>query len=663
LDQIACPHKSREILGCGSADGTIPKTLPNYVGRCSCIDNEVNFDLAGPKIGKEFFDNRIKSDIFWLLDPPNGPPYNLNNSYENICTLSMKRLGCPAESVTMNSYGRSVTDAQGNSIAPYTCNCGSYTYPSARTAESIVDKINEALLMSTPVFSAPVTLSIETSLAIVFIAGKMGAIAASLIYFPPIIGFLLAGLCIQDYINKGLISGCGGNGPKSTPFAELRTLALIVVLMRAGLTLNLKDVIKKGVLAVSLAVVPYFAEFAVEYSLSKLFLGWSNLECGLLCSILAALSPSLVIPGMIKYVEEGVGYTPRQVLVSAPLEVVFSIILFNIFISLLQSSGNPMYPWVNPLPLWASIVLIPVNIAFSCVLGATMGFLVSSYIKLRSDPQMENNVHVKRAISNTIGDQLLPLLVACYTLYALCTPQYIQQSSGILAVFSCTLTCAYLLPPEVVENLKGALAGLWVFLEIILFTTTGINLSFESSNGPLQGQRGMSRQKVSHFVGILFLGALGRGASIFLLQIFLWGHVAPHRRNLKYLVAWCLATWMFQWPKATVQATLGGVPLQLSVLKGINGIQIATEMLQGTAFSVLLMAPIGVFLTTVVGYPLAKYLKGLDDEAERIHDKVGTHEMVPVVEPMDEPFQADNELGSPMDREAQEVLEINSSEI
>lgn len=624
----------------------------NYVGKCSCVDEDINFDIAGPKIGKEFFDNRIKSDVFWLLAPYTGPPYNLNSSYHNICTLSLQRLGCAKNDMTINSYGREITDANGMTIPPYTCKCGNYAYASSRTAESIVDKINEAMLMATPVFSAPVTLSIEASLAIVFIAGKLGAILASFIYFPPIIGFLLAGLCIQDYINKGLISGCGGNGPKATPFAELRTLALIVVLMRAGMTLKLKDVIDKGVIAVSLAVVPYFAEFAVEYSASRLFLGWTSLECGLLCSVLAALSPSLVIPGMIKYVEEGLGYTPRLVLSSAPLEVVFSIILFNIFVSLLQSTGNSLYPWVHPLPLWASIVLIPVNIAFSCILGATMGFIITTYIKFRSDPDISTNEHVKRAIPNTIGDQLLPLLVGCYTLYSLCTPQYIQQSSGILAVFSCTLTCSYLLPPETVGNLKDALAGLWVFLEIILFTTTGINLSFESSNGPLQGQRGMSSQNVSNFVGILFLGAIGRGVSIFLLQIFLWGHVAPHRRNLKYLIGWCITTWMFQWPKATVQATLGGVPLQLSVLTGINGIQIATEMLQGTAFSVLLMAPIGVFLTTVIGRPIAKYLKEIDDQHEKVeNEKVPSHELVPVVEVEDD--SSPNLVGSPREDDGQ----------
>jgi solute carrier family 9B (sodium/hydrogen exchanger), member 1/2 len=634
LDQIDCPHKARTSLGCGSADGSVPKTLPNYVGKCSCSDQDINIDAAGPKIGKQFYDNRVKRDIFWLLEPWTGPPYNLNTSYHNICELSMQRLGCPKENVTMNSYGRSVVDAHGKTIPPYTCNCGQYTVASGRTTESIIDKINEALLMSTPVFSAPVGLSVESSFAIVFIAGKLGAIAASLLYFPPVIGFLLAGLCIQDYINTGLISGCGGNGPKSTPFSEFRSLALIVVLMRAGMTLKLKDVVSKGVLAVSLAIVPYFAEFAVEYAASKLYLGWSSLECGLLASILAALSPSLVIPGMIKYVEEGLGYTPRQVLVSAPLEVVLAIILFNIFVSLLQSSGNPLYPWVTPLPLWASIVLIPVNIAFSAVLGIVMGFLVSSYIKFRSDPELEKNPHLKRAVANTIGDQLLPLLVGCYTLYALCTPQYIQQSSGILAVFSCSLTCSYLLPPDVVENLKAALAGLWVFLEIVLFTTTGINLAFKSSNGPLQSQRGMSSQGVTNFVAILFLGSLGRGLSIFLLQLFLWGHVAPHRRTLKYLLGWCVATWMFQWPKATVQATLGGVPLQLSVIGGINGIQIATEMLHGTAFSVLLMAPIGIFLTTLIGHPIAKHLKEMDDAAESVEKtETNTHECLPTEEP------------------------------
>mmetsp|Transcript_13040 Transcript_13040/g.13497 ORF Transcript_13040/g.13497 Transcript_13040/m.13497 type:complete len:721 (+) Transcript_13040:170-2332(+) len=616
LDEIACPVNARTSLGCGSKDGKIPNTLPNYVGQCSCIDDNIKFDISGPKIGKQLYDNRIKPDIYWLLSPWTGPPYNLNTSYNHICTLSLKRLGCKKEDMVINNYGRAISDGNGKTIPPYTCNCGKFTIASARTAESIVDKINEALLMATPIFSDPVTLSVQTSLAIVFIVGKLGAIIASFIYLPPVIGFLLAGLAIQDYINTGLIKGCGGNGPKVTPFSEFRTLALIVVLMRAGLTLKVKDITDKGLLAILLAIVPYFAEFAVEYAASSLFLGWSSLECGLLASILAALSPSLVIPGMIKFVEEKLGHTPKQVLVSAPLEVVLSIILFNIFISLLQSSGNPLYPWVKPMQLWESIVLIPVNIIFSIVLGGVMGYIVATYIKFRLSPEADNIPSVKRILSKTIGDQLLPFLVGCYTLYALCTPQYIQQSSGILAVFSCSLTLSYLLPPNITEDLKQALAGLWVFLEIILFTTTGINLSFQPSNGPLQGERGMQTQKLKSFVSILFLGATARGFSIFLIQLILYGNVAPHRRTLKYMIGWCISTWMFQWPKATVQATLGGVPLQLSVLSGsINGVQIETEILQGTAFSVLLMAPIGIFLTNILGYPIAKYLKQLDDEA------------------------------------------------
>lgn len=110
----------------------------------------------------------------------------------------------------------------------------------------------------------------------------------------------------------------------------------------------------------SLAVIPYFAEFAVMMAVGMQLLGWNTVDMGLFASILAALSPSLVIPGMINMVERKptLGYTPQTVLNSAPLEVVLAIILFNIFASLEQSAGNPLYPWVNTYPLWVNVLLI-----------------------------------------------------------------------------------------------------------------------------------------------------------------------------------------------------------------------------------------------------------------------------------------------------------------
>jgi Kef-type K+ transport system membrane component KefB len=81
----------------------------------------------------------------------------------------------------------------------------------------MVDKITEAKFMATPVFDDPVVLSVELSIAILLLAGKLGSILANFIHLPPIIGYLLAGIAIEDYLNVGLLKGCGGNGPKVTP--------------------------------------------------------------------------------------------------------------------------------------------------------------------------------------------------------------------------------------------------------------------------------------------------------------------------------------------------------------------------------------------------------------------------------------------------------------
>eukprot|EP01035_Chromulina_nebulosa_P017066 gene17066-22578_t len=494
---------------------------------------------------------------------------------------------------------------------PFTCQCGNFTTASGRIEELICDKINEAALAELPIFVDPVTLSIELSLAVVLIVGKLGAIAATFLYLPPIIGFLLAGLGIQDIISQSLIKGAGGNGPHATPFGEIRIFALIIVIMRAGITLKPRDIIKGGFLAVALSVLPYIAEFAVIMGVGMNVLQWPATDMGLLASILAALSPSLVIPGMIKFVEHKLGYTPSAVLTSAPIEVVLAIILFNIFASLEQASGNPLYPWVKVLPLYANVVLIPVNIIFSSVLGCITGYVVLKYIEYRRNV---TNKIIARIVGNSTAEFLFAVIVACYTLYALCQAQYIQQSSGILAVFTMTLTMAELGDPEYIIPLKEALAGLWVFVEVFLFTTTGINLAFRSSTGPLQSQRGINQQNVSNLVEILLIGTMGRSAAILAVQLIGYFTLAPHRREPMYMLAWWIATWVFQWPKATVQATLGGLPFSQHIIPGAIGLTRGLFIQQASAFAVLLMAPIGIFLTAFIGHPLAVYLEKKDSE-------------------------------------------------
>ena len=606
LDQIGCVTTSRVVQACASgSDAAINNTLMAFNGLCQCLGDPYDADMS-TRIGEQLIDNRIKAEIGWMLEPwAIGPPYSLVASYPAICTLMLSRMGCPQQYKIING------------TFPYTCQCqpdlSSAAFDgSTRIAELIADKISEADLMELPVWDDPFTLNTEASLALVVIAGKVGALLATAMYLPPIIGFLLAGLAIQNIVSPGLIKGAGGNGPHPTPFGEMRIFALIIVLMRAGITLKPREIYRKGYMSVALAIAPYFVEFAVELALVKHYFGYSTTDAGLLACILAALSPSLVIPGMIKMVEEKLGFTPRAVLTSAPIEVVLAIILYNIFANFEQTEVNSMYPYVKILSLGANIGLIPVNIIFSAVLGFIGGFTVHKYIEWREGV---SNLYIQRVLVSSTPEYLLACITTCYTLYAFCYVMYVQQSSGVLTVFAAMLTISSFTNEAIVSNLKTALAGLWVFVEIFLFTTTGINLAFGYRTSPLQSDRGLSQADIAKLVGVLFIGSLGRAAAIVFINITGFFTLAPHRRSPKYFVLWCIATWMFQIPKATVQATLGGLPLAYHIIPGAVGLTIANFISHATAFSILLMAPIGVFLTAAIGRPIAVYLQQLDRQA------------------------------------------------
>lgn len=598
LDQINCDESSRLVSTCTNS------SLALYHGSCKCNGNPI-FDDKTARISKELIDNRIKGEIGWMLEPwSDGPPYAFYTSYKAICQLALYRLGCDVNQMT-------IAPASGLTTATtWKCQCGTYTDTNVRISELITDKLNEATLSELIVFQDPTVLTVEASIAIALLVGKISSIVASLFYLPPIIGFLLGGVAIQDVISPSMIKGVGGNGPHSTPFGEIRIFALIIIIMKAGLTLKLSDVIKTGYMSLALALIPYLCEFAAIMGIGIYLLGWNSLDMGLLASILAALSPSLVIPGTIKMVREKLGYTPRSILTSAPLEVVFADILYSIFASLEQAI-NPQYPWVVPLPLYAKILLIPVNIMFSCVLGFIVGMIVVKYIEIRENSK---NLTVNRILEKNAAEYLFYTIVLCYLLYALCQTMYIQKSSGIVAVISMTLTMAEFGDPTVLDHMYHGLEGLWVFLEVFLFTSTGMNLSFNSTTGPLQSQRGLSQRKVSLAVQLLLVGTCGRAAGLLLVQLLGFFTLAPHRRNIKYIAMWWLATWMIQIPKATVQATLGPLPFQLHLIPGINGLNQALLIQQITAFAILFMAPIGVFLTLVVAKPIVKILQQIDAE-------------------------------------------------
>jgi hypothetical protein len=109
---------------------------------------------------------------------------------------------------------------------------------------------------------------------------------------------------VEDIINFVLLKGCGPAAPAATPSSELKSFVLIILLMRAGLSLKPTDMLRKSLMVSLFCIVPSLCEFGVQFCVARKMLGWTAVDTGLMISILSALGPSLVIPSMIKLVQE-----------------------------------------------------------------------------------------------------------------------------------------------------------------------------------------------------------------------------------------------------------------------------------------------------------------------------------------------------------------------
>jgi len=614
LDEIGCgvEPNDRTILGC-----SIPQQLASYSGTCTC-HNPIHITKAGLRVTQQIISNRMpSSDVHWMLEPyVTGPPYDIKLSYKIICKETLDRLGCPVAQQTVSA-------ADGNDLEPdqFACTCGLLTEPSNHVLRLIFDYINLYEGQSHPVFSNPVMLSVSMSACCVLLVGKLGAVIAVYFKLPAIVGFLLAGVGIQNFLNLMFLKGAGY--PFPSPASELKNIALIIVLMRAGFALHVGEIKKTLVASISLCTLPYFCEFFFWLYCGKVYFGWSTISMGLFASIQAPLGPSVIISALLNILavpKVDFGYVPKQILTSTPIEAVVSIILFWIFANLEQTTTDSMYPWVKVLPLWLNCVLIPVNILFSTVLGVLVGWLASLYINWRvaqvhTHPVLWESVNRNPQLSGSTGDLVYVLVVVCYTFFSLCNKGYIQQCSGVLVVFVISISASKFINHTTGAAIGGGLKGIWTFAEVFLFTLTGTSLSFDSSNGPLYGQRGLNPSGMQLVIWLLFVGTGIRSIGIAISILLMYPSLAPHRRKLKWLIPFWLNCWIFQMPKATVHATMGKVAYDQHLIPGAIGLNQALVISQATAFAVLIFAPIGAFLTQTVGSRLSRYLAKLDSEA------------------------------------------------
>ena len=621
LGEIGCSKNQSERINKGCYPGKNLAT--DYVGKCTCL-NPIYFDAAGIRVSQQLIQNRIGADISWMLEPwSSGPPYDMVASFNSICDVTLDRLGCPQEHKVINASNHRIVNGERQSH--FECSCGKFTEAGPHIIRMIMDKFNLYHMQSTPVFSDPVYFSVPVSLCVTLICGKIGGIIAVYLKLPPIIGFLLAGVSIQNVLNPMFLKGSGY--PFPSPASELKTIALVIVLMRAGLSIKFDEIYATAYPTLLLCTIPYFMEFLMWMVFGPCFFSWNMTDLGLWASIMAPLGPSVVISGLLLLLgnqKKDYGYPTKQILITTPIEAVIAIVLFGIFQNLEQTSRNSLFPWVQPLSGYSNWLMLPVNIAFSIIVGGVIGIVCSRYINWRVQIKSDyiwNRVNKNPQMGSSTADLVFVLVVLCYTMYSLCTMQYIRHCSGVLVVFITCITVSILANDKTVLEIAQGLKGIWIFAEVFLFTLTGTSLSIDPSNGPLYGQRGLSSDDIHKVLKLMFLGSFGRFIAICIVVSLLYSYMPPHRQNWKWMSSFALVCWIFQLPKATVQATLGSVAYYQNTIPGDEGLKEGLFIAQTTAFTVLVFAPLGALLTNYVGAPIAAYLTRLDKEAGWLHNE------------------------------------------
>lgn len=217
-----------------------------------------------------------------------------------------------------------------------------------------------------------------TSLALIFLVGLAMAAICQKIHLPRIIGMLLTGIILGPYVLNFLDDSI------LSISSELRQIALIIILLKAGLSLNLSDLKKVGRPAVMMSCVPASFEILGYFLFGPIILGISRIDAAVMGAVLGAVSPAVVVPRMVQLMEEKYGTKksiPQMILAGASCDDIFVIVLFSTFTGMAQGGSAHLKDFID----------IPVSILLGVALGAITGFLLSSFLRLRMH---ENTVSV-----------------------------------------------------------------------------------------------------------------------------------------------------------------------------------------------------------------------------------------------------------------------------
>mgnify|MGYP004672842153 FL=1 len=388
------------------------------------------------------------------------------------------------------------------------------------------------------------------SISLILIVGMSMGYICSKLKLPSLIGMLATGIILGPYVLNLLDSSILGIS------ADLRKIALIIILTRAGFGLDLSGLKKLGRPAILMCFVPATFELIGMIIIAPKLMGISVLEAAIMGSVLAAVSPAVVVPRMVKLMDEGYGVKegiPQLILAGASVDDVYVIVLFSTFIGMIQGENASILNFIN----------IPVSIFLGILIGLFIGYLMANFFK---------KVHIRDT------SKVLIILSVSFLLVV------IEDSLTTSITFSSLIAIMFIgigiqKKREIVaKRLSIKYSKLWVAAEIFLFVLVGAT------------------------VNINYLGEVGIKALIVILVALMFRMVGVFVSLLGTSIKpkEKLFTMMAYTPKATVQAAIGGIPLALGLACGDTVLTVAV-------LAIVLTAPLGAFAIDSTYKKLLKY--------------------------------------------------------
>ncbi len=375
------------------------------------------------------------------------------------------------------------------------------------------------------------------SIALILMTGLLFGTICKKIHFPSLFGMIIAGIIIGPHalnlIDESILDIS----------SDIRRIALIIILIRAGLKLELSDLKKVGRPAILMCFLPACFEIIGMVLLAPHFLGMNYIDAAILGAVIGAVSPAVIVPRMIKLIDEDYGTEkgiPQMILAGASVDDVFVIVMFTTFTGFAQGGKLSALSFIN----------IPVSIILGIIVGFASGFILHKWFsKVGLNLITKTIILLSVSFVLSTAETKIPEIPFASLIAIMCAGIAIRKSDIKMAM-----------------NISGQYDKMWTVAEIFLFVLVGASVAIDHA-----------KEAGPRAIILVLLVLLFRMLGVFLC-------ILGTKLNLKEKI-FCMIAYT---PKATVQAAIGGVPLAM-------GLSCGETVLTVSVVAILLTAPLGAF--------------------------------------------------------------------